>query len=198
MIKLYDSPGSPFCRRVRICLAEKGLSYEKILVDLGKEENRQPEYLRLNPYGKVPVLVDGEAVIYESAIINEYLEDHYPEPPLMPTDPLLRARARIFIDYCDHQFGVPLRTLRLELQKPETERDRAKMDEAEAEVHKNLEWLDHQIGDKEFLVGAFSLADVGMMPRVGTLQQIRFSPHASLTSALGWMERLKSRKSFGA
>ena len=63
--------------------------------------NKPKELLDLNPYGKVPVLVDGDAVIYESAIINEYLDEKYPDIPLMPADPCQRARIRIWIDYCN-------------------------------------------------------------------------------------------------
>ena len=64
-------------------------------------KNKPKELLELNPYGKVPVLVDGDAVVYESAIINEYLEEKYPEVPLMPKDPLGRSRVRIWVDYCN-------------------------------------------------------------------------------------------------
>jgi glutathione S-transferase len=64
-------------------------------------KNKPKELLQLNPYGKVPVLVDGDAVVYESAIINEYLEEKYPEVPLMPKDLLKRARVRIWVDFCN-------------------------------------------------------------------------------------------------
>ena len=80
-------------------LEEKGLAYETVPIDLRKLEQKTPEYLAMNPYGKVPVLVDGDTVLYESCIINEYLEDRYPDPPLLPSEPALRARIRILIDY---------------------------------------------------------------------------------------------------
>ena len=82
----------------KACPAEKKLSYELIECDLS---NKPEDLLRLNPYAKVPVLVDGDGVIYESAIIDEYLEEKYPQVPLLPRDPLQRARARIWIDYCN-------------------------------------------------------------------------------------------------
>jgi glutathione S-transferase len=198
VIKLYDSPQSPFCRRVRIALAEKGLEYEKIPVDLGKKENREPAYLKMNPYGKVPVLADGGVILYESAIINEYLDEKYPNPPLMPKDPQLRARVRILVDYCDQHFGGPLRTIRLELQKPESERDQKVIQQAEGEVRRNLQWLNGEIAGKEFLVGPFSLADVCFMPRVGTLEQIGFKVDPSLESLNRWIGHVKRRTSFQA
>src|SRR6478672_13938201 len=98
MLKLYDYPDCPFCQKVRVVLAEKDLEFEKVLVDLRKQEQKAPEFLRLNPYGKVPVLVDEDEVIYDSTIINEYLEDEYPHPPLMPEQSSERARVRMFED----------------------------------------------------------------------------------------------------
>jgi len=100
MLKLYDYPDCPFCQKVRVVLAEKDLEYEKIFVDLRRQEQKTPEFLRLNPYGKVPVLVDEDEVIYDSTIINEYLEDEYPLPHLLPEDSQARARGRLLEDYC--------------------------------------------------------------------------------------------------
>ena len=87
MIKLYDFKSSPNCQRVKIVLAEKNLPYEIVPVDLRAQEQKTPDYLKLNPYGKVPVLTDDDTVLYESCIINEYLEEKYPNPPLLPKDP---------------------------------------------------------------------------------------------------------------
>src|SRR5215467_8601729 len=104
MLKLYDYPDCPFCQKTRVVLAEKDLEYEKVFVDLRKNEQKTAEFLRLNPYGKVPVLEDEEIVIYESTIINEYLEDEYPNPALMPSDSAGRARVRMLEDYGDNVF----------------------------------------------------------------------------------------------
>ena len=80
MIKLYDFKSSPNCQRVKVVLAEKNLPYEIVPVDLTKKEQKNAEYLKMNPYGKVPVLTDDNTVLYESLIINEYLEEKYPQP----------------------------------------------------------------------------------------------------------------------
>ena len=86
-MKLYDYPDCPFAQKVRVVLVEKELEYETVFVDLRTGEHRQnAEFLKLNPYGKVPVLIDDEVVVYDSTIINEYLEDEYPHPSLMPED----------------------------------------------------------------------------------------------------------------
>ena len=84
MIKLYDFLPCPFGQKVRIILAEKGLSYELVQIDLTQGEQRKPDFLRLNPFGRVPVLIDEDITVYDSTIIAEYLEDEYPEPPLLP------------------------------------------------------------------------------------------------------------------
>src|SRR5262249_36028637 len=101
MLKLYDFPMSPRARKVRIVLAEKGLQYEKVTVDITKEEQKKPEFLAVNPYGKVPALQDDDLAIYESTIIMEYLNEKYPNPSLLPTDPGQRARARVLMHYAD-------------------------------------------------------------------------------------------------
>src|SRR5260370_713791 len=96
MIKLYDFLPCPFGQKVRIVLAEKSLSYELAALDITRGEHRRPEFLRLNPYGKVPVLVDEDTVVYDSTIINEYIDDEYPDPPMLPPIEFssLRAPAR--------------------------------------------------------------------------------------------------------
>ena len=87
MITLYDADRCPFCARVRIVLAEKGLAYETVVIDL---DNRPDWLYEKNPVGKVPVLEEDGFVLPESAVIMEYLDDRYPEQPLLPAG---RARA---------------------------------------------------------------------------------------------------------
>jgi hypothetical protein len=100
-VKLYDAPRCPFCARVRIALAEKLVDYETVEIDLG---NRPDWLYELNPSGKVPVLENG-FVLPESAVILEYLEERYPERPLLPPDPEARARARLQVYRFDELLG---------------------------------------------------------------------------------------------
>jgi glutathione S-transferase len=87
MIALYDFGNSVACQRVRIALCEKSLDWDTTKIDLFRSEQYDPKYLKLNPKGVVPTLVhDGKSVI-ESTLICEYLEDTFPEPRLIPTDP---------------------------------------------------------------------------------------------------------------
>jgi glutathione S-transferase len=101
MITLYDFGNSVCCQKVRITLCEKGLEWEAVKVDLFRAQQYEPQYLKLNPKGVVPTLVhDGRPVI-ESTLICEYLDDAFPEPSLVPTDPWLRSRMRIWSKLVD-------------------------------------------------------------------------------------------------
>ena len=84
MIKLYDAARCPYCARARIVLAEKGVPYETVEIDL---TDRPAWIYDLNPTGKVPVLEEDGWLLPESAVIGEYLNERYPEPPLWPDDP---------------------------------------------------------------------------------------------------------------
>jgi len=101
MITLYDFGNSVCCQKVRITLCEKGLSWEAVRVDLFRSEQYDPQYLKLNPKGVVPTLVhDGKPVI-ESTLICEYLDEAFPDPPLVPSDPWRRSRMRIWSKLVD-------------------------------------------------------------------------------------------------
>jgi stringent starvation protein A len=101
-VKLYDAPRCPFCARVRIALAEKGLEYETVPIDLS---NRPAWLYELNPLGKVPVLDDDGFILPESDVIMEYLDDRYPDAPLLPSDARERAAARLAVYRFDDLLG---------------------------------------------------------------------------------------------
>ena len=119
MIKLYTFPPSTNSRKVRIALLEKGLEFQRINVDLSKREQKNPEYLKIHPFGQVPALDDEGFIIYDSTVINEYLEDEYPYPSLMPKDSEGRARARLMEDFRDTHFNVSCVHIMQEMRKPE-------------------------------------------------------------------------------
>ena len=92
VMNLFSAPGCPYCHRTRIVLAEKDITFETIDVDVDK----LPEDLsELNPYNTVPTLVDRDLVLYDSRVIIEYLDERFPHPPLMPVDPVSRAKTRL-------------------------------------------------------------------------------------------------------
>lgn len=108
VMTLYSGATDVHSHRVRIVLAEKGVPYEVVNVDLrGKPE----DLLELNPYGSIPTLVDRELVLYESSIITEYLDERFPHPPLMPVYPVARAKARLIINRFDREWSPLIRKL---------------------------------------------------------------------------------------
>jgi RNA polymerase-associated protein len=94
VMTLFSSHSDPYSHAVRIVMAEKGINHETQMVDLA---NKPAELQDLNPYNEVPTLVDRDLVLYESRIMMEYLDERFPHPPLMPVDPVSRARNRLFL-----------------------------------------------------------------------------------------------------
>jgi glutathione S-transferase len=195
MIRLYDYPDCPFCQKVRVVLAEKDLEYERVHVDLHKQEQRASEFLKLNPYGKVPVLIDEDVVVYDSTIISEYLDDEYPNPALMPEDSAGRARVRLLEDFADNSFTPPAGMILTELHKAEGERDAEKVRRYQSEISRVLARLEVMLEGKEYLAGEFSLADVAFVPRVLTLNQLGVELEARLQNVAAWIARLRERPS---
>ena len=198
MIKLYDFKSSPNCQRVRVVLAEKNLPYETVPVNLRAHAQKTPEFLKLNPNGKVPVITDGDTVLYESCIINEYLDEKYPTPPLMPQDPAKKAKARILTDYGLNHLEGPYQRLRMEMMKDEKEQDKEVTAAAQAELRKLLQRLDNEIGDQSYLVGDFSLVDAALIPRFIRLESFGVLPDKSLPRLASYVERMKQRSAIKA
>ena len=196
MMKLYDYPDCPFAQKVRVVLAEKELEYETVFVDLRTGEHRQnAEFLKLNPYGKVPVLVDDEVIVYDSTMINEYLEDEYPHPGLMPEDSGARARVRTLEDYCDNSFLPSAGFVQAELSKPVEEQDAERLARYRTELQRGLKRLEVFLSGKEYLVGDFSLADVAFVPALLILPRLGVEVDPALRGVTAWINRLKQRPS---
>lgn len=103
-LTLFTARDCPSCHRVRMVLAAKGVSYDTVMVD----PNNPPEDLMdVNPYHSVPTLVERELVLYSASVVCEYLDERYPHPPLMPIDPLSRARVRLAMIRMEHEW-IPL------------------------------------------------------------------------------------------
>jgi glutathione S-transferase len=198
MIKLYDFKSSPNCQRVKVVLAEKNLPYEIVPIDLTKKEQKNPDYLKMNPYGKVPVLTDDSTVLYESLIINEYLEEKYPNPPLMPKDPAKKARGRILVDYGMAHFDSAYQKLRMELMKEAKEQSQPIIDGAKGDLKKLLQRFEEELGDQQYLLGDFSLVDADLIPRFTRLEGFGVLPDASLPRLGNYLARMKARPSVKA
>ena len=148
--------------------------------DLG---NKPKDLLELNPYGKVPVLVDGDAVVYESAIIDEYLEERYPEVPLMPKDPLARARIRIWIDYCNTRVQRAAGYIA----------HNYKVEESGTELRTYLENLNRHMRGREYLADEYSLADITYIPFFVRRERYQVNIGDDLPHLKAWMARLLER-----
>jgi glutathione S-transferase len=193
---IYDYPGCLFGRKVRIVLAEKELSFDSVQVDLAKGQQRSDEFRRLNPFGKVPVLVDESSIVYESTIINEYLNDEYPHPPeLLPEDSGERARVRLLVDFADRAFTLPV--MALERESKAADKDDTRVQAARDAITKALQMLERELAGREYLGADFSLADVAFAPALLMLPQVGINVDASLPNVTAWRARLLQRPSIG-
>ncbi|MEO6025973.1 MAG: glutathione S-transferase family protein, partial [Candidatus Binatia bacterium] len=102
MLKLFEHPLSPYAQKVKLALIEKGLPFETAMPDL--LGGGDTAFQEASPRREVPALVDGDTTVFDSTIILEYLEDKWPTPPMLPTSPVERARARTLEEICDTQY----------------------------------------------------------------------------------------------
>jgi glutathione S-transferase len=183
VLTLYDADRCPYCARVRIVLAEKGLEHETVVVDL---DDRPAWIYEKNPLGRVPVLEEDAFVLPESAVIMEYLEERYPEPPLWPADPAERAAGRLLVERFD-QLSRPYYALR---RGDEEARDR---------LSGEFGQLDTVLASRPFLSGReFGIADAAYLPwilRAETMFGVHLDQYAALAE---WVARTGERPSVAA
>lgn len=143
--------------------------------------------MELNPYSKVPVLVDDEEPLYESNIINQYLEEKHPEPRLLPQDLKQRARVRIWMDYCDTRLHAAASDVVHE-REPEKASER---------LRKYLAVVERELDGREYLCGEYSLADVTLIPFFTRRERYKVDME-NLPHARRWLERVLSRPAVAA
>jgi glutathione S-transferase len=181
--------------RTRIVLKEKNLPFDRILLDLPNKEQKQDWYLALNPYGKVPVLVEEGAWVYESALCNEYLEEKYPTPSLAPTDAGAKAQMRLWVEFCNSQFVPPVIGLVYENRKPAAERSQEKIDSSKARLNELLPRLEAQLQSRDYLLGDYGLADLTFTPFLALCERVGVDL-SSFPRTAQWVARLKNRDSY--
>jgi glutathione S-transferase len=180
---------------VRIALAEKKIPWEPIHVDLRKEEHKTPEFLALNPYGKVPVLIDNDGLIYESTIVNEYLEDRFPDPALIPRDPWGRAEVRLWEDYGDNMFLGPAEAIFIHNKGWRTFAPE-RLAQMRQQIQDSLSRVEKQLQGKQYLVrDTFTLADICFAPRIIMLDELGTPLNSAYKNVPAWIERIKERES---
>jgi glutathione S-transferase len=194
-ITLYDALPSANSDRVKVVLHEKGVAYQRVTLNLANKEQKRPEFLKLNPYGKVPVINDNGKVLFESCIINEYLDEQYPNPPLMPKDPYLRGRGRILVDYGLNYMHEPYWALRGEMLKKEAERDQSIIDEKRRVLRDLMGYLEEELGDKPYFLGELSLTDIDLLARFFRFENYGALPDPSLPRLNAWLQKMKQRPS---
>lgn len=163
-LTFYCGSGSPFAWKVWLALEHKQLPYEFKLLSFDRKEHKTPEFLAINPRGKVPALVDGDLSLWESGSIVEYLEERYPERPLLPRDPAGRWLARRIAAEADsYLYPVTRALMQGTLFKPAAERDAeaiaAAQEAALAEIERFAGYL-----HGEWFAGSLSIADLAVYP----------------------------------
>lgn len=193
-MKIYTHPLSTFARRVQMALLEKNIPAESIVVDMAARKHKEPDYLALNPYGRVPTLVDGEFVLYESTPILNYLEAKYPEPPLVPHEPQARARVDMHMKLCDLQFSRQTATIIFPKRFLPKERwDENAIAQAKREIEKQVSMLEQMLEGREYLVAdQFTLADLCYIPFIEFFGVMEIAPTPSVAA---WTQRLLDRPS---
>jgi glutathione S-transferase len=183
VIALYDADRCPYCARVRIVLAEKRIEYEAVVIDL---DDRPAWIYEKNPAGRVPVIEEDAFVLAESAVIDEYLEERYPEPSLLPADPAERALARMRIFRFD------------DLSRPYYALRRGD-DDARPRLDAELSKLDAALRAQPYLTGrAFGLTDVAFIPWILRARD-RLDVDVEAFPALAeWVARCSERQSVAA
>lgn len=197
-LELFSFEACPYAQRTRMTLIEKGVDFSLTEIDLF---DRPAWFSEISPYGKVPALRHGGTTIYESTIINQYLDEVFPEPPLMPAQPIGRAQARIWMDYCETRF-LPV-THRLMSEKDDPDRRAANL-AAFAEV---LRFIEHEglgkLGDGPYFFGTqLTLVDLQFCPffeRFGTYEQLAGAEWpVDCTRLAAWFAAMQTRPSFKA
>lgn len=183
MITLYDAGRCPYCARTRIALAEKGLEYETVEIDL---DDRPSWIYEKNPLGRVPVLEEDAFVLPESAVINEYLDERYPEPPLWPADAAERALGRLLVFRFD-QLSRPYYGVRRD-----EEGARERLDAELAKLNAILE------AQPYLTAREFGLADIAYIPWIVRARDRMGVELESFGALAEWLERLSERPAVAA
>jgi glutathione S-transferase len=188
MLLYLDTTRAPNPRKVRIYLAEKGLTIPIKELNLRAGEQRTPEFLQKNPFAGVPILeLDDGTVIAETLAIMEYLEELYPEPPLLGADAVTRALVRMWERRCE--IGVYLPASRMVLNKGEVS------DHARKTLVARLALVNDGLQGRDWLAGNFSIADIMLFIGLETAHHGQFSLDPAWTNVSRWYAAMKARPS---
>ena len=185
-MKLYSNSIDPFSHRCRIVLFEKGMDFEVIDVDLS---NKPEDLTILSPYSDSPVLVERDLVLTDANIINEYIDERFPHPQLMPADPVMRARARLFLKDFENQLFVHMKALE--------SNEKSKKDAAKKVVTETLIQLTPIISKQEYLLHEeYSMLDVAMAPLLWRIDHYEIKLPNSCLPLLKYADKIFKRPLF--
>lgn len=200
MLRLYDHPLSPYAQKVKIALREKGVAFTAELPGGLGAGGAQGDFLAANPRAEVPTLVDGDLSIFDSTIILEYVEDRWPEPPLLPADPAERARVRMIEEVMDTHFEAinwGLSEIRW-FRRAEGELADQIQTAAAGQLSGFFAWLERQLGEREWFNGeTFGWGDLAVAPYLNGSAGHGHRPKRGSRLA-AWQERANARPSVAA
>ncbi|BBE50240.1 Stringent starvation protein A [Ferriphaselus amnicola] len=186
MMTLYSGTTCPFSQRCRIVLFEKGMDFQIVDVDVF---NKPEDIAVINPYGKVPALVERDLILYEANIINEYIDERFPHPQLMPADPVARARARLFL----HRFEQDLFS-----HIPAIEHGSDKeADQARLAIRDGLTQIAPIFAKQKYMLGDdYSMLDVAIAPLLWRLDHYGVKLGKEAVPVMKYAERLFARPAY--
>lgn len=186
MMILYSGTTCPFSHRCRIVLYEKGMDFQINDVDL---HGKKSELSVMNPYNRTPVLVERDLILYESNIINEYIDDRFPHPQLMPSDPISKSRARLFLFRFENEIFSNIDFLEKGTDKQNHN--------AKISVRDSLLQIAPVFSKQNYILGdEFTILDVTLAPLLWRLDHYGIKLPKSGAPLLKYAERIFSRTSF--
>ena len=194
MLTLYDDVFSPYARKVRIALYEKGIPFERVRALHG--DCNRTDFLHVNPRAEVPALVDGDFSLYDSTVICEYLDDQHPEPSLYPREPRMRAKCRLVEDLADTQLDAATYAIAI-VEMGRGEQHPAMHEAAARDIARLIAELDSVLGDQPFLCGSYSLADIAVLPHLMATTFLGFPVDAGRHPASRCMVRARAAAAGG-
>ena len=191
MMVLYSGTTCPYSHRSRFVLFEKGMDFEIRDVDLF---SKPEEIMAMNPYGQVPILVERDLILYESNIINEYIDERFPHPQLMPGDPVDRARVRLFLLNFEKELFAHVNTLEQTTGKKGHDKEQEK---ARTHIRDRLTQLAPVFLKNKYMLGEnFSMLDVAIAPLLWRLDYDGIELSKNAAPLLKYAERIFSRPAY--
>jgi RNA polymerase-associated protein len=188
MLEVYSWP-TPNGHKVHIMLEECDLPYRAVPVDIGTGQQFEPAFLAISPNNKVPVLVERDLVLYEANIINEYIDERFPHPQLMPPDPVMRARARLVLHNFENDLFVQVNAIE--------HGSKQAAEAARIAIRDSLTQLTPILDKQKYLMNdEFSMLDVAIAPLLWRLEHYDIHLPKQAASVLKYRERLFSRPAF--